>query len=81
MVKIYIVFPVLIPSVIKVHQHVFVLLLNHPLYTQNLTQYTRPTIETYIRFKLLSDSTDVYRLNVVTETTNVLYLSDRLVII
>jgi hypothetical protein len=44
------------------------------------TTYVRPTIEAYIRFKLLSDGTDVYRLNVVTETTNVLYLSDRLVI-
>ncbi|UJR14448.1 hypothetical protein I4U23_001445 [Adineta vaga] len=43
-------------------------------------EYMRPSIESYIRFKRLSDNADVFRLNVVTETTNVLYLSDRLVI-
>ncbi|CAF0741795.1 unnamed protein product [Adineta ricciae] len=43
-------------------------------------QYPRPTIESYIRFKRLSDNSDIFRLNVVTETSNVLYLDDRLVI-
>lgn len=43
-------------------------------------EYKRPTTETYIRFKRLSDNVDIYRLNVVTELTNVVYLSDRLVI-
>ncbi len=44
------------------------------------SDYSRPTTESYIRFKRLSDHQDVYRLNVVTELTNVQYLSDRLVI-
>lgn len=43
-------------------------------------EYKRPITETYIRFKRLSDNTDVYRLNVVTEINNVVYLTDRLVI-
>ncbi|CAF1194039.1 unnamed protein product [Adineta ricciae] len=43
-------------------------------------QYTRPTTESYIRFKRLSDNSDVFRLNAVTETSNVLYLDDRLVL-
>jgi hypothetical protein len=43
-------------------------------------QYTRPTIESYIRFKRLSDNADIYLLNVATETVNVVYLFDRLVI-
>lgn len=42
--------------------------------------YQRPTIETYIRFKRLSDNVDYYVLNAVTATKNVLYLSDRIVI-
>ena len=46
----------------------------------NITYY-RPTIECYIRFKRKIDDSDFYRLNVVTETTNVLYLMDRLLIV
>ncbi|UJR19129.1 hypothetical protein I4U23_022259 [Adineta vaga] len=43
--------------------------------------YMRPTAETYIRFKRTSDNSDFYVLNVITATSNVLYFSNRLVII
>ncbi|CAF0948611.1 unnamed protein product [Didymodactylos carnosus] len=46
----------------------------------NATSFTRPLVEAYIRFKLQSTAEDFLTLNVVLETTNVLYLSDRLVI-
>ncbi|UJR37024.1 hypothetical protein I4U23_029731 [Adineta vaga] len=42
--------------------------------------YERPKTETYIRFKRTSDDTDYYVLDAVTATSNVLYLSDRIVI-
>jgi hypothetical protein len=42
--------------------------------------YIRPTTESYIRFKQVSDDVDYYVLNVVTATDNVLYYSDRIVI-
>ncbi len=42
--------------------------------------YIRPTTESYIRFKRVSDNVDYYVLNAVTATDNVLYYSDRIVI-
>ncbi|CAF1627580.1 unnamed protein product, partial [Didymodactylos carnosus] len=47
------------------------------LYPSNTT-YVRPTTEALIRFKLLSTQQDYFTLNVVTQPSNVLYLSDRL---
>ncbi|CAF1138993.1 unnamed protein product [Adineta steineri] len=44
------------------------------------TVYQRPTTETYIRFKRASDNTDYYVLNVATATSNVLYLTNSIVI-
>ncbi|CAF1062457.1 unnamed protein product [Adineta steineri] len=44
------------------------------------TVYQRPTTETYIRFKRASDNTDYYKLNVATATSNVLYLTNSIVI-
>ena len=43
-------------------------------------QFIRPTFETYIRFKRWSTDEDVFRLNVVTDRENIVYLSDRLVL-